>query len=206
MRRLLFQGDSVTDCGRRDNPENPLGGGYPKFVAETLVKQQTPAELINRGISGNRVRDLRARWAADVLELRPDLVSILIGINDTWRRYDQNDETTDAAFAADYRAILDPLAEQGVGLLLLAPFVLDVSNAVSRMREDLAGKQAAVRRLAAEYGTLFLDTDALFQDACREQMLPPAAFAADGVHPTEAGHRLLAKAWLRTAEGFLVRG
>ncbi|MDR3314250.1 MAG: GDSL-type esterase/lipase family protein [Oscillospiraceae bacterium] len=192
---ILFQGDSVTDCGRRDAGNDPLGNGYPLLVKVAAQAAQPGAFVFrNRGTSGARVRDLRAHWREDCLDLQPDAVSILIGVNDTWRRYDQNDPTSDAAFEEDYRALLNPLRAGGQRLLLITPFLLDTEERVTRMREDLAGKQAVVRRLAAAYGAALLDADALFAQAQREQNNPPAAFAADGIHPTQEGHRLLAKA------------
>jgi len=189
MTTILFQGDSVTDCGRREDP-NGLGDGYALAVSQALPG----ARVLNRGISGNRAKDLAARWQADCLDLYPDGVSILIGINDVWRRYDSNDPTNDAAYEASYRKLLEPL--RGTRVLLIQPFLLDISPAVTAMREDLAGKQAVVRRLAEEYGGKFalLDADELFRGAVRNEKKPPAWYAADGVHPTDAGHRVLGEA------------
>ena len=205
MTTILFQGDSVTDCGRdRENPAS-LGGGYPLYVSQAMPNHPnesagspgTPGvRVLNRGISGNRAKDLAARWREDCINLQPDIVSILIGINDVWRRYDSNDPTSDAAFEASYRKLLEPLAARGVKVLLILPFLLDVSASVTAMREDLAGKQAVVRRLAGEFGVAPLDADALFRQAVTAQSLPPAHFAADGVHPTEAGHRVLSEAMI----------
>ena len=215
MTTILFQGDSVTDCGRDRKDFYGLGGGYPLYFSQAMPG----IRVLNRGISGNRAKDLAARWDEDCLALHPDIVSILIGINDVWRRYDSNDPTSDAAFEASYREILEPLRArqneryepQGKTLdpcctasrgelhpvrnkiLLILPFLLDVNASVTRMREDLAGKQAVVRRLAGEYGAALLDADALFREALAARGLPPVHFAADGVHPTQAGHRLLAE-------------
>jgi lysophospholipase L1-like esterase len=190
MTTILFQGDSVTDCSRDRRDPQGLGVGYPLYVSQALPG----VRVLNRGISGNRAKDLAARWRRDCLKLRPDIVSILIGINDVWRRYDSNDPTGDEAFEASYRKLLEPLQARGVKLLLIQPFLLDVSEGVTAMREDLAGKQAVVRRLAGGYGAALLDADALFRGAVEAQGLPPAHYAGDGVHPTEAGHRLLAGA------------
>ena len=190
MTTILFQGDSVTDCGRDREGFSGLGGGYPLFVGQAMPD----VRVLNRGISGHRAKDLAARWQEDCLALNPDAVSILIGINDVWRRYDSNDPTSDAAFEASYRELLEPLRARQVKILLILPFLLDVNASVTRMREDLAGKQAVVRRLAEEYGAQGLDADAMFRDIVKEFGLPPAAFAEDGVHPTEMGHRALAKA------------
>ena len=188
---ILFQGDSVTDCSRDRSDPNGLGGGYPLVVNQLLDER---VKVLNRGISGHRAKDLSARWQEDCLALNPDAVSIMIGINDVWRRYDDNDPTSDAAYEASYRTLLEPLRARRVKLLLILPFLLDVSASVTAMREDLDGKQAVVRRLAGEFGAVLLDADALFREAVRETGNPPAHYAQDGVHPTEAGHRLLAEA------------
>jgi len=187
---ILFQGDSVTDCSRDREDFNGLGGGYPLYISQALPG----ANVLNRGISGNRAKDLAARWQEDCLDLNPDIVSILIGINDVWRRYDSNDPTSDAAFEASYRKLLEPLRLQKIKTLLVFPFLLDVSEGVTAMREDLEGKQAVVRRLASEFGAVLLNADALFRDAVAARGLLPAHYAEDGVHPTQAGHRLLAEA------------
>jgi len=192
---ILFQGDSVTDCLRDRKDFHGLGGGYPLYVSRAMPG----VKVLNRGVSGDRAKDLAARWREDCLDLHPDAVSILIGINDVWRRYDSDDPTGDAAFEASYREILEPLRAQQVKILLVVPFLLDVNAGVTRMREDLAGKQAVVRRLGGEYGAALLDADELFRRAVEAQSLPPAHFAGDGVHPTDAGHRLLAEAISKNA-------
>ncbi|MDR2525878.1 MAG: SGNH/GDSL hydrolase family protein [Oscillospiraceae bacterium] len=199
MKTILFQGDSVTDCGRRREEDGSLGGGYPSEVCDLMEAAQPGAfRFLNRGISGDRVRDLRRRWQADCMELQPDVVSILVGVNDTWRRYDRNDITRDEAFAEDYRAILTQCRAVGIKCLLMTPFLLDTKPEVTRMREDLSGKQAVVRALAQEFDAALLDADDLFAQEVREQNKAPAAFARDGVHPTAEGHSLLAK-WVRAA-------
>ena len=113
---VLFQGDSITDAGRlRDDPEH-MGGGYAALAAAWFSARfpERRVRFLNRGISGNRTADLRARWQRDCIDLRPDWVSILIGINDTWRRYDRSDPTSTEAFAANYRAILEQIGRAHV--------------------------------------------------------------------------------------------
>jgi acyl-CoA thioesterase-1 len=194
---VLFIGDSVTDCGRRDDPDRGLGHGYVRLIDEAFAAGGTPATVVNRGISGNRVRDLRARWQRDALDVRPMLTSVLIGVNDMWRRYDDNDPTTAEAFEADYRAILDALPSRDeMALVLVEPFLLPVTETKRGWREDLEPKIAVVRALAEEYGAVLVPAD----EHLNALDIPPAEIAADGVHPTELGHELLAKLWLDTIE------
>ncbi len=196
--RVLFQGDSVTDCGRSRFDDNHLGDGYAMMAAANFITNHParPVQFLNRGVSGNRVRDLRARWDEDCLALRPDWLSILIGINDTWRRYDHNDPTTVEAFAADYRALLEAASVQGIRLILCEPFLLPVSREQWAWREDLNEKIDAVRQLAQKYHAWYVPLDGLFAQAATQR--PPEFWAPDGVHPSSAGHALIAQAWLKT--------
>lgn len=196
---VLFMGDSVTDCGRVYARPGDLGQGYPCKVASYLSVfcASLGAKVINRGVSGNRVRDLAARWQTDCLDLRPGLVSVLIGINDCWRRFDENDPTTPEAFERDYRSILGQTKKAGAKILLLEPFVLPEPPERLGWRFDLDPKIQVARRLAREYADAFLPLDGLFARAVNNA--DPRLYSADGVHPTDAGHALIARAWLRAA-------
>jgi lysophospholipase L1-like esterase len=152
--------------------------------------------FLNRGISGNRAKDLRNRWQPDCLDLKPDIVSIMIGINDTWRRYDSNDPTPVQAYEAAYRTIVEQASNAGAKLVLLEPFVLPVPDDRRAWREDLDPKIDVVRQLAREFKALLVPLDGLFAQAAAQR--DPAFWAHDGVHPSQAGHALIAQAWLRT--------
>jgi lysophospholipase L1-like esterase len=195
---VLFQGDSITDCQRKKDLPADLGRGYALMTAG-LFQSQNPernVKFLNRGISGNRVKDLEARWDADCLELKPDVVSIYIGINDTWRRYDRNDPTLTEQFAAGYRRLLErTTAELDARLVLVEPFVLPVPEDRKAWREDLDPKIQAVRELAREFGALLVPLDGLFAQASMQAK--PAFWAPDGVHPSPAGHALITRAWLQ---------
>lgn len=195
---VLFQGDSITDAGRNRNDINDLGLGYPMFIASwfSALYPDKNVRFINRGISGDRVRNLKARWQEDCLDLKPDWVSILIGINDCWRRYDSNDPTSVEAFESDYRYILDQVKEKlNAKIILCEPFVLPTPEDRVQWREDLDPKIHVVRKLAREYGAIFIPLDGIMAQACARK--EPAFWAADGVHPTPAGHALIAQAWLK---------
>lgn len=195
---VLFQGDSITDAGRSRVSDRLLGSGYPSKV-RSLIKKDYPEstiKVINRGISGNRAVDLLNRWESDCILLKPDYVSILIGVNDTWRRYDNNDITPADIFKDRLRKIIElTLKNTPAQIVLLNPFLLDINEKITLMREDLCFKQEAVAAIAKEYGTKFLDLDQIFKGAAEKRS--PGYYAVDGVHPTKAGHTLIAKEWLK---------
>ena len=198
--RILFTGDSVTDGGRIRENEEHLGAAYPALTGALLQARLASPQLkiFNRGISGNRACDLLKRVEPDLLALQPTVVSILIGINDTWRRYDSNDATEAAAFERDYRAVLEKIATHlKARVVLLEPFLLHVPEDRYAWREDLNPKIDVVRKLAVEFGAELLPLDGLFAQAATQA--PAAYWAADGVHPTAAGHALIADTWLENA-------
>jgi acyl-CoA thioesterase-1 len=197
--RILFTGDSITDCGRDRNNADSLGNGYAHIAGAHLqARLASPAvKIFNRGISGNRVCDLLARVEADLLALKPTVVSILIGINDVWRRYDSNSLTEAKAFERDYRTLLEKIATIRARVVLLEPFLLHVPDDRYAWREDLSPKIDITRKLAIEFGAELLPLDGLFAQAATQA--PAAYWAGDGVHPTAAGHGLIAETWLENA-------
>ncbi len=198
--RILFTGDSITDCGRVREDARHLGFGYPAFIAARLQAYLASPELqiFNRGISGNRASDLLGRLEPDLLALKPTVVSILIGINDVWRRYDSNSPTSAKAFEESYRTILTNIREKlDARVVLLEPFLLHVPKDRYAWREDLNPKIDVVRELALEFGADLVPLDGLFAKAATQAA--PAYWAADGVHPSAAGNALIAEAWLENA-------
>jgi acyl-CoA thioesterase I len=193
---VLFVGDSVTDEGRREDPDG-LGGGYVRLLAEGALAGAT---VLNRGIAGDRVRDVRARWATDVVAARPDIVTVLVGVNDTWRRFDSDDPTPADRFARDYAELLSQTP--GAAVILMEPFVLPVRAEQRAWREDLEEKIAAVHRLAGQHGARLVRLDAELNAAARDADAA-AVLAYDGVHPTDRGHAAIADLWLRTARPLL---
>ena len=195
---VLFQGDSITDAGRdRKGPES-LGQGYAMMAASwfSALYPERNVRFYNRGISGNRAKDLAGRWEEDCLALKPDWVSILVGINDTYRRYDSTDPTDTESYAQSVRSILTRTVEAlGARLILCEPFVLPTPPDRAEWREDLDPKIQAVRNLAREFEAIYVPFDGIFAAAATRR--EPAFWAGDGVHPTPAGHALMAQAWLR---------
>ena len=198
--RILFTGDSITDCGRNRESADSLGAGYVAITAAHLQSRLASPELkiFNRGISGNRAADLLARIEPDLLALRPTVISILIGINDTWRRYDSGNATDAKTYERHYRALLEQVTSRlEARLILLEPFLLHVPPDRFNWREDLNPKIDVVRQLAIDFDAELLPLDGLFAQAATQA--PAAYWAADGVHPTPAGHALIAETWLENA-------
>ncbi|MFC9331256.1 SGNH/GDSL hydrolase family protein [Kitasatospora sp. NPDC057015] len=192
---VLFQGDSITDAGRLRALHTDLGEGYPSLLADRLRTRHPGATVLNRGVSGDRVADLRARWERDTLAHRPRLVSVLVGVNDTLRRYDAGERSTIRAWEEDYRHLLTETRDRlGAHLVLVEPFIVPVSREQWAWRENLDPRIQAVRRLAAEFDARLLAADGLLNQAARSHGRPEL-IADDGVHPTALGHRILAEAW-----------
>jgi len=186
---IVFAGDSVTDCGRMSTADG-LGDGYVRELAGR--PELAGWRVVNAGVSGNRVKDLAARWREDVLSARPDVVSVFIGINEVWRRFDENDPTSDAAYEAGLRALLETL--DGVRVVLVEPVLLPKDEEQRGWAQEHAGKIAVVHALAQEFGATLVPMNAELNAAG-----DAAGYAPDGVHPNAAGHRLLADVWLRYA-------
>ncbi|MFK0263805.1 SGNH/GDSL hydrolase family protein [Streptomyces angustmyceticus] len=207
---VMFTGDSITDCQRLES-EDGLGFGYPLRVAGEwgLRHPDRPVTWLNTGIAGHKVSDLEARWQTDVLDAGPDVVSILVGVNDMgWHTLDPEGHVIPVEeFSAGYDRLLAPLAEAGTELILIEPFLLPIHGVVEggvarigveerkEWRADLDPKIQAVRELADRYGAHLLAADRMFAELAATT--GPEYWAEDGVHPTPAGHAALAAAWLR---------
>jgi len=194
---VVFQGDSITDAGRdRTDPQN-LGIGYALLTTAALRAELSDLNIncFNRGVSGDRTKDLLSRWDQDCLELKPTVLSIMIGINNVWRRYDQGDPTSPEAFEAEYRSLLERARAKRVReVVMLEPFLLPYPNDRQQMRDDLDPKLAVCRKLAREFDAHYVPLDGLF--AAASIRAPEGYWAADGIHPSPAGHSLISSAWL----------
>jgi lysophospholipase L1-like esterase len=216
MKTILFQGDSITDCGRsRDaalvNTQAPaaLGLGYP-YLASCRLALDHPGEyrFVNRGISGNRIVDLYARIKIDFINLRPDYMSILIGINDVWHEVNNKNGVATPKFERIYRMLLDEIYEElpDLKILLFTPYVLKGSATVDPenpakweyFRDGCAEKAEAVMRIAKDYPVGLSVTQPLFDAA--EATVAPDQLLRDGVHPSTAGHEILAREFTKWFE------
>ena len=192
--RILFQGDSITDAGRDRNDPHHLGGGYPKYAAKMLQEKfpETSFEFLNFGVSGDLSRDLVARWEEDCLRWQPDLVSILVGINDTWRGFgDIPSITTAAQFEQNYRTLLTGIREKtNAKIVLLEQFLVPVDATKDCWRAgDLDEKIQVTRRLAREFADVFIPVDGLLASECVKR--EPVELSRDGVHLEVTGARLV---------------
>ena len=206
---VLFQGDSITDAGRdKRNLSNihdsrALGNGYVMLAAAQLLDEycRTRPKVYNRGISGNKVFQLAERWDVDCINLRPDIVSILVGVNDYWHISKHGYQGTVETYENDYRALIRHTQETlpEVTLVICEPFVLRCGEVDQKWFPAFDGYRAAAKKVAAECKAIFVPYQSVFDKATKNA--PPDYWAADGVHPTLAGAHLMANAWLKTVLG-----
>ena len=203
---VLFQGDSITDAGRNRasadaNSAGALGSGYPLLVASAVLAARPGGALrfYNRGISGNKVPDLQQRWTTDTIDLKPDVLSILIGVNDFWHKLDHGYNGTVQDYEQQYNALLDATREAlpHVHLIVLEPFVLRTGAVDARWFPEFDQRRAAAARVAARARAPFVPLQTVFNQQARAT--PPEYWALDGVHPTPAGHAVIAEQWRRAA-------
>lgn len=197
--RVLFYGDSITDAGRDIVMEDSLGQGYPLLLAAELgMTQPGRHAFFNRGISGNQVTDLLARLQRDVLDAQPDVLSVLVGINDVAYAGEDPEGRRLAAFIEVYDRMLKKARAEnpGLRLLLMAPFVL--KGSATGLHWEMFERQTAryaraVQDLAAAHQAVFVPLQAAFDEAL--QQAPASHWLRDGVHPSPAGHALIAREW-----------
>ena len=203
--RIVFQGDSITDAGRDKRNYHNMGNGYPKYASEILTERfpETDFEFINMGIGGNRTDQLFDRLYTDAIAFEPDVISVLIGINDIWHRYSGGRiETTDEQIETNYRAILKRLrAQTNAKIVMLAPYLLDCEK-VDHMRDELARLLPIIRRLADEFADAFVPLNELFDEALKSQP-EPLYYSGDGVHPNANGAEFIGRHLAETFMGII---
>ncbi|MBE6635550.1 MAG: GDSL family lipase [Ruminococcaceae bacterium] len=203
--RLLFQGDSITDAGRDRRNYYHLGNGYPKYAAEYIkaAHPELDIEFINLGISGNRTDQLFDRLWGDAISLQPDIISILVGINDVWHRHGAGRiMTTDNQIEANYRAILSELkSKTNAKIVMLSPYLLDCEDKED-VRSELPSVIDIVRRLADEYADLYIPLDIHFAEALKTAP-EKLYYSADGVHPNANGAEFIGKLYAEKIEALL---
>ncbi|MBC2606136.1 SGNH/GDSL hydrolase family protein [Pelagicoccus albus] len=202
--RLLFIGDSITDSGRERKShaspwEDPggLGFGYVEFVNAMLQSRwpERKIRVLNRGLGGNTIRDLAGRWKRDVLDLRPDWLSIKIGINDVWRQFDSprspHVHVLPEEFQATYRQLLEATRDRLKGLIIISPYHIE-SDRHDPMRRRMDEYRKMTQTIASEFDAIYVDSQ-LEMDRLMEH-IAPQLIAEDKIHPNSIGHMALAQA------------
>jgi lysophospholipase L1-like esterase len=201
--KLVFIGDSITDCERArpigEGLFGAVGKGYVSLIEGFLgaIHPAHAIRIVNMGTSGNTVLDLRQRWQTDVIDLKPDWLSVMIGVNDVWRQFDVPRQTEIHVSPEAYARTLDELIGQTKskvkGLICLAPFYIE-PNRADPMRKRMDEYGAIVRRTAEKHGAMFIDTQAAFDGVLAH--MHANAIAWDRVHPNIIGHAIIARAFL----------
>ena len=205
---ILFQGDSITDAGRDKEKELPnvarsFGLGYA-FLASSALLNALPGKnltMYNRGISGNKVYQLAERWQKDCLDLKPDVLSILIGVNDYWHKRNGKYDGTVEVYENDYRKLLQETKAKlpNVKLVICEPFYVVNTSAVDETwAVPMKEYQATAKKIAKEFNALWVPFQKVFDEAVKHA--PATYWTGDGVHPAMPGAQLMAEAWLRVVE------
>ena len=217
MKTIVFVGDSITDCGRKPNDIGPLaplgaqelGYGYVLLLGCELLSRHPDWQIYNRGISGNRIVDVYARWKPDCLHLKPDILSILIGVNDVTLHFMADNGVGRKRFERFYRELLQWSQDKlpNCRLILGEPFlIVDESfsmklglnlTELAECRRELQPRQDMLRSLADEWNMAFIPYQDIFDRACEGSSA--SVYLSDGVHPTAAGHYIMAQEWLKVA-------
>ncbi|MGJ8698249.1 MAG: SGNH/GDSL hydrolase family protein [Verrucomicrobiaceae bacterium] len=204
---ILFQGDSITDAGRNKrkqsdaNSPEALGNGYPLFTASGILGSHPSLGLrvLNRGISGHKVPDLQKRWQKDTIDLQPAVLSILIGVNDIWHKLNGKSDGTVASYQSGFAELLKQTkaALPNTKIVICEPFVTRCGAVKDNWFPEFDQRRAAAREVANTAGAIWVPFQKMFDDAIAAGTTPEH-WAHDGVHPTFAGHSLMAQTWRKT--------
>ncbi len=201
MKKILFQGDSITDAGRDKQEHYHRGFGYATLVAASLgMDRPNEFEFINRGISGNRVIDLLARVKADVINLTPDYMSILIGVNDVWHELTGENGVDAEKYEMYYDLLIKQIKEvlPNTKIMILEPFVLrgaGTKDDWTEFRSEVEKRAEAAKRIAEKYNLVFVPLMEKFDKA--QELAPTEYWLLDGVHPSAMGYEIIKREWLK---------
>jgi len=201
---FLFQGDSITDGNRSRNLDwnHVLGHGYAYLIASRLW-YDLPAKgfhFFNRGVSGNKITDMAQRWQDDTIAIKPDLLSILIGVNDVQAAINGNKDATVLSFQNDYRALLTQTKEQlpNVEFVICEPFILAVGRVKDNwdaFQKEIVGRQEVAKLMATEFNAVYLPLQDIFNEVLKRA--PADYWIWDGIHPMPGGHEMIAREWTK---------
>ncbi len=210
--RILFQGDSITDCGRKNIGDsaglhlNGLGPGYPMMIAAKLLCTYPEIEwdFINRGCSGHRIVDLYGRWKDQTINLEPDVLSILVGVNDSWHELMNRNGVEVPRYARFYRELLEWTKKElpDIKFVLMDPFVFTLIGETLKLADEIAERRAVVAELAKEFDAIHIRLQDIFDKACKRA--PVTHWSADGVHPSMAGQYLITEEWCKAVTPMLL--
>lgn len=200
--RILFQGDSITDAGRSRDDNSILGRGYPLLVEAALgLEAPNEHEFLNRGISGNRIVDVYARIKCDIINLKPDVMSILIGVNDVWHELGESPNGVSAEkFFKIYSMLIEEIKEAlpNIKIMIMEPFVLEACSTTEHWEffsTEVAKRASMARKIAEKYNLPFIKLQEGFDDLAKKA--PNSYWLGDGVHPTPKGHEFIKNQWLK---------
>lgn len=199
MSKWLFIGDSITDSGRKQDPEG-IGSGYVRMIKDEVENE---VQVVNKGVSGNRITDLEKRWQKDVIAANPEVLSISIGINDVWRQLDHPEmkQVYPEDFKEIYERLLNKARNISTKLVLMEPTIIN-EDIHSKGNQMLVPYVEVVRRLASNYDAVLVPTHIAFLKQVKQSEVN---LTTDGVHMTEAGNRLMASIWLKACTPHLLR-
>lgn len=210
---ILFQGDSITDCGRNREDASSTGVGYVHMVKGELgCEYPGEYEFINKGISGNRIVDVYARIKKDIINLKPEYLSLLIGVNDVWHELGGKHNGVAAdKFEKIYDMLITEILEAlpNVKIMIMEPFVLEAEKTAATeaeperwdcFRTEVPLRAAAAKRIAEKYGLSFIALQDKFNEACK--LAPASYWLRDGVHPTPMGHWIIKNEWIKAFRGY----
>ncbi|MBE7033154.1 MAG: hypothetical protein E7406_02885 [Ruminococcaceae bacterium] len=203
MKTILFQGDSITDALRNKDNGEDLGKGYAFLVsAELGFENPGEYEFVNRGISGNRIVDVYARIKKDIINLKPDVMSLLIGVNDVWHEINYQNGVAPKKYKKIYSMLIEEVKEAlpDIKIMILEPFVLEGFGTKENMDKFAEVKEMAkaAKEIAEEHNLVFVPLQDKFDAATK--LAPPEYWLGDGVHPTPKGHELIKREWLKAFE------
>ena len=202
MKTILFQGDSITDAGRSKEDDHNVGNGYPGLVkGELMLEYPRQYTIYNRGVSANRIVDLYARMKEDIVNLNPDILSVLIGVNDVWHEYTSKNGITENKYYKIYSMLIEEVKDAlpSVKIMIMEPFVLKASATEYHWEEFRYGVQKRAekaKKVAEDFNLLFLPLQDKFDEAAK--LVSADYWLKDGVHPTMAGHQLIKREWIKT--------
>ena len=199
--RILFQGDSITDAGRGNDSELNLGAGYPLLVTAGLgFESPGKYEFLNRGISGNRVVDVYARIKNDIINLKPDVMSILIGVNDVWHEISRENDVCADKYFKIYDMLIDEVksALPDIKIMILEPFVLKGSATEENWEafdSEVRKRASMAKKIAEKYNLTYISLQSGFDKLSKN--VETAYWLRDGVHPTAMGHEYIKQEWIK---------